>query len=276
MIHNDDTSMRILCFPREASDDRTGLFTSGIVSISGSHRIALFFTGRRHAGENLAGLLLGQEAELGPPTQMCDALSRNTPKPLPVILANCLAHGRRHFVDVAENFPDQCHHVLETLGEVFHNDALSREQGLDPQARLRFHQERSGPLMQRLEDWCHEQIDEGKVEPKLRTGQGDPVYAQALAAADSVPARARDAHRQQHLRAGFEESDSQPQERDVLSDSEWHPCRRPVYEPDPHRRIVRRQSIRLPYQSPAPRGRGGASPSRVAALELSGQPVRVE
>ena len=52
---------------------------------------------------------------------MCDALSRNTPK-LPgmeVLLANCLAHGRRQIVDVAANFPEECRYVLETLGKVY-------------------------------------------------------------------------------------------------------------------------------------------------------------
>jgi transposase len=48
-LHNDDTSMRIVGFQRAASDPRTGLFTSGIVSVYGSHRIAVFFTGRQHA-----------------------------------------------------------------------------------------------------------------------------------------------------------------------------------------------------------------------------------
>ena len=34
-----------------------------------------------------------------------------------ILLANCLAHGRRQFVEVAENFPEECRYVLETLGE---------------------------------------------------------------------------------------------------------------------------------------------------------------
>lgn len=171
VIHNDDTSMRILCFMREASDLRTGLFTSGIVSLFASHRIALFFTGRQHAGENLADLLLHREAQLGPPIQMCDALSRNTPKPLRVILANCLAHGRRHFVDVVQNFPDQCSHVLETLREVFHIDALASQQQLTADQRLRLHQQRSAPVMEQLRLWCHQQIDQLNVEPNSGLGK---------------------------------------------------------------------------------------------------------
>jgi transposase len=171
VVHNDDTSMRILCFLRDASDSRTGLFTSGVVSLFGQRRIALFFTGGQHAGENLADLLLRREAELGPPIQMCDALSRNTPKPLRVILANCLAHGRRHFVDVVQNFPDECRHVLETLGKVFHNDALASREQLSPDERLRLHQRTSAPVMEQLADWCHRQLDERKVEPNSGLGK---------------------------------------------------------------------------------------------------------
>ena len=43
VLHNDDTSMRILRLAREAGDKRTGIFTSGIVSIMGAWTIALFF-----------------------------------------------------------------------------------------------------------------------------------------------------------------------------------------------------------------------------------------
>ncbi len=54
VLHNDDTSMRVLRMAREPSDDRTGVFTSGIVSTQQGRRIALYFAGRQHAGENCA------------------------------------------------------------------------------------------------------------------------------------------------------------------------------------------------------------------------------
>ena len=61
-------------------------------------KIALYFTGRQHAGENIADVLKQRAEELGPAIQMCDALSWNMPK-LPggveVLVAHCLAHGRR-------------------------------------------------------------------------------------------------------------------------------------------------------------------------------------
>jgi hypothetical protein len=87
--------MRVLMLKRDPSDERTGVFTSGIVSVGEGHKIALYFTGGRHAGENLAEVLKKRSAELPSPIQMCDALSRNVPK-LPagveILLANCLAH----------------------------------------------------------------------------------------------------------------------------------------------------------------------------------------
>ena len=69
---------------------RTGVFTTGIVSTREGRKIALFFSGRKHAGENITDVLAKRASELPRPTQMCDALSRNLPRELEVILANCL------------------------------------------------------------------------------------------------------------------------------------------------------------------------------------------
>ena len=67
VLHNDDTSMRVLRLAREPSDERTGVFTSGIVSTGQGRKIALYFTGRQHAGENLADVLKQRSAELPAP-----------------------------------------------------------------------------------------------------------------------------------------------------------------------------------------------------------------
>ena len=75
---------------------RTGLFTTGVVSQCGDRQIAVFFTGRQHAGENLSDVLRQRAGELESPIQMSDALSRNIPDEFQTILANCLAHGRRN------------------------------------------------------------------------------------------------------------------------------------------------------------------------------------
>ena len=154
-----------------AGETRKGVFTSGIISKAGYHQIALFYTGHKHAGENLFELLQQRSSELGPPIQMCDALSRNVPAALRTLLANCLAHGRRKFVAVAESFPDACLHVLEVLKDVYRNDALAKGRGMSPEERLRFHQDHSGPAMADLEAWMAAQIQSRKVEPNSVLGE---------------------------------------------------------------------------------------------------------
>ncbi|MBV8068853.1 MAG: IS66 family transposase [Acidobacteriaceae bacterium] len=174
VLHNDDTSMRILRLAREPSDKRTGTFTSGIVATRQGQKIALYFTGRQHAGENLAGVLRARAAELPPPLQMCDALSRNVPK-LPagveILVAHCLAHGRRQFVDIVENFPAACRYVLEMLGKVYGFEAAARERGLPAPESLQFHQQYSAPVMAELHGWLERQLAEKQAEPNSGLGQ---------------------------------------------------------------------------------------------------------
>ncbi len=182
VLHNDDTTMRILDLMglrREKSlaagelrdEERTGVFTSGIMSTTEEHRIAVFFTGTQHAGENLADVLAQRAAELAPPIQMSDALSRNTPGDFETIVANCNAHARRRFVDVADSFPGEVCHVLEQLREVYKNDAIARKQEMSAEERLRLHQEHSEPVMNELKKWLEAQLEERKVEPNSGLGE---------------------------------------------------------------------------------------------------------
>jgi len=182
VVFNDDTTAKILemmgqrarqaALAEDAAQEsakkkppeRSGLFTTGIVSTREDRRIALFFTGWKHAGENLKDVLVQRAAALPPPIQMCDALSRNVPAELETILAHCLAHGRRQFVDVAEHFPEECRHVLEALAVVYRNEALVREQELSPEERLRFHQTQSGPTLEELHARLVRQIEDRLVE----------------------------------------------------------------------------------------------------------------
>jgi transposase len=186
VFYNDDTAMKILALARasppsvegekEVPDPhlRTGQFTSGIVSCTRQgQQIALFFTGRKHAGENLAQVLARRAAGLTAPIQMCDALSRNLPKlprKLEIIVGYCLAHSRRRFVNVVSSFPEECRYVLEALGEVYGYDAQAQEQGLSPDERLRFHQTHSEPVMEKLHAWLQAQFEEKRVEPNSGLG----------------------------------------------------------------------------------------------------------
>jgi transposase len=176
VVYNDDTTVKILTLmgerriPFEDDPGRTGLFTSGVVSTRDGHRIALFFSSHRHAGENLAEVLKRRAAELDAPIQMCDALSRNLPKELKTIVANCLAHARRQFVEVYDLFPEECRTVLEALKVVYKNDAITRKKCMSAEERLKFHQAQSEPAMTELKNWLNQQFDEKRVEPNSTLG----------------------------------------------------------------------------------------------------------
>ena len=184
VLYNDDTTMKILLQraaaaanqaaaeqPETARSQRTGTFTSGIVSTRAGRSLALYFTGRQHAGENLATVLAHRAEALGPPIQMCDALSRNLSAEFKTIVAHCTAHARRKYVEVAPHFPEACQFVLETLAQVYKNDARCRDSRSPPEERLRFHQTHSDPLMKALESWLAEQFAQHLVEPNSGLGQ---------------------------------------------------------------------------------------------------------
>ncbi len=175
LVHNDDTPNKILDLIKENKSkpkkERTGIRTTGIVSINDDCKIAIFHTGRRHAGENLATLLENRATGKEPPIQMADALSSNVPKKFKTILANCLAHARRKFVDVTEAFPEKCRYVIESLGLVYKYDEIARVEKMSPEKRLLFHQQNSKPVMVELRKWLDTQFDQELVETNSSLGK---------------------------------------------------------------------------------------------------------
>jgi hypothetical protein len=182
VIYNDDTTVKILELmgqrakktppPDDEHDPkRTGLFTSGVVATLAGVHMAVFFSGRQHAGENLSDVLKHRAAELEAPMQMCDGLARNLPKELDTILANCLSHGRRNFVELYDRFPDECRHVIEAFKVIYHNDKIAREEPLSAETRLAYHQTHSKPTMDDLQAWLQRQLDDKLVEPNSALGE---------------------------------------------------------------------------------------------------------
>ena len=181
VLHNDDTPMKILDFlvekkkreeRGEKPPERTGTYTSGIVSkLADDRLIALYFTGQKHAGENLARVLAERASGMDPPMQMCDALSSNAPGEMKTILGNCLAHARRQFVDVVAGFPREVEHVIDEISLVYRHDAQAKAEKMSAEQRLRFHQEQSGPIMDELKIWMETLLAEKQVEPNSGLGK---------------------------------------------------------------------------------------------------------
>jgi transposase len=183
LLHNDDTYARILALmgKRRAElvaqgllddPDRTGLFTTGVVAKTHDGKpIALFLSGRKHAGENLADLLGRRAVQLPPPVLMCDGLDRNQPKGHAVITSNCNCHGRRNLVDQVANFPAECQFFLREFKAVFKVEARCVAQKLTPDERLRTHQTDSAPHMEAIHSKAKALLDEHEVEPNSDMGK---------------------------------------------------------------------------------------------------------
>jgi len=183
VVYNDDTHAKILELTQARMkvmnedapkmEGRTGVHTTGLVATNaaGENPIALFFTGREHSGENVAHVLKQRLETLPPPIQMCDASASNTANDIETLLATCLTHGRRNYVDVIEDFPVECRFVLEKLGAVYRNDAIAKEKVLSPAERLTLHQKASAPLMLELKAWAVGKRDTRAVEPNSGLGK---------------------------------------------------------------------------------------------------------
>lgn len=174
VIQSDDTSARITKFERpEEFAKRTGIFTTGILAILGSYKIGIFKTGPKHTGEHVTEALELRGKGQPPPIFMADGLARNFPKFVEQAtkVANCLSHGRRYFVDLADAFPEKSKYVLDSLGTVFFHEALAKAHGLSPEDRLFFHQLFSQPIMDELEKRMRSELDSNLTEPNSRLGK---------------------------------------------------------------------------------------------------------
>jgi transposase len=174
LIHQDDTSVRILAFLKEnqaAAAERTGMYTTVLMVQVGERRICLYYSGRAHAGENLGTLLRQRQAGQALPLVMSDALTSNAADETALIRCHCLAHGRRKFSDLEEVFPQECQVVLAALKQVFDHEEEARDHQMSPAQRLAYHQTVSRPIMDGLKRWLDQQRAERLVEPNSSLGK---------------------------------------------------------------------------------------------------------
>jgi transposase len=185
VIFQDDTPQRVLALIEEnqqaraqaraqgkaKTTERTGMQTTALIVQMGERRICLYYTGRRHAGENLEALLTQREPGRGKPLVMSDALSSNNAEEAGLIRCHCLAHGRRKFSEWAEDFPAESAVVVEALKLVYDHDEQARTKQLSAQDRLVYHQTYSEPILMTLRTWLEQQTAQRLVEPNSSLGK---------------------------------------------------------------------------------------------------------
>lgn len=167
-MYHDDTGVRILQPLPPKSDKRTGLFTTGIVLEYRAWKIALYRSGRNHAGENAAELLKQRAPELAPINKMSDASSRNSPAEMSAQILYCLAHARANFKKIEGNNTAECRYVIDIISKIY--EVEDETAGMTKEQRLLHHQQHSLPLMESLRTSFTEQLDKHIVEPNSALG----------------------------------------------------------------------------------------------------------
>ena len=176
VIHYDDTPVKILSVILENKKNpqkAKGTHTTGIMAMTKNGAIALVCCGRRHGGENIDHLLDKRTVEGTKVILMSDALSSNflSEREKAIIRALCLTHGRRNFFELLEIFPEACQVVIRALMVVYAHDAYARENKMTGEERLKYHQEKSQPVMKALHKWLTEKMEKNIVEPNSSLGK---------------------------------------------------------------------------------------------------------
>ena len=175
VLYADDSPIRILSLMAEnqgePGPERRGMRTTALIADLGEHSIYLYESGRKHAGDHLGDLLERRPPDLAPPIQMTDALASNTRHGFPVHVTHCLLHGRRLFFEIQDFFPEICGRVIDDIAKIYHFEDLAQKQGLNPDQKLAFHQQHSGPVLERLKSWLEEQWNQKQMEPNSSLGK---------------------------------------------------------------------------------------------------------
>lgn len=169
-IYQDDTGVCIQELLKEnkqqAPGVRRGQFTSGFIA-RGEHTVVLYFSGRAHAGENFSHLMDLREETSGAVIRMADALSANSAydNAEAVIAAKCNAHAFRRFRSLLANYPETAQFVMQTYEQVYQHDKYCKDHQLNPDDRLTYHQQHSGPLMVSMKTQIETLLADELTEP---------------------------------------------------------------------------------------------------------------
>jgi transposase len=159
LIYQDDSKVRILALIKEnlqLNPERKGMFTSGFIG-EGEHTVVLFYSGRKHSGENFGDIIEAREESRGPVTRMSDALAANSINdPDDINEAKCNAHLFRRFRTLLTTYPDAAKFVLQTYGKIYDYEEHCKNHHFDDDARLAYHQQHSQPLMEQMKSWVED------------------------------------------------------------------------------------------------------------------------
>lgn len=179
LFYLDDTTNRILeqkPVMKKSRDGRerlrSGIYTSAVLAITDDdRRLVLFQTNVGHAGEFMQEILDARDSARSPPLLMSDALSANHVLGHEFEKSLCNAHGRRMFVELIDQSPDEVVYALEQYQHAWVNEVHCVDNALTAEQRRDYHKAHSLTHLQTLQAWCHEKLDSDAVESNSNLGK---------------------------------------------------------------------------------------------------------
>lgn len=176
----DDTSGRVLEQIKHNKNaqkpkDKKAVHVTALLSEFNGNRIYLFNTNTMPAGQQLASLLKDRASKENFKT-MSDASPSNFPKLEEGLAARwvitlCLSHARRRFVELLNGTDEDTQLILDLIGQVYHNERHCKDNQLDDERRLIYHQVHSAAAIDSMRTWFNNLIFYKKVEPNSRLGE---------------------------------------------------------------------------------------------------------
>lgn len=175
-LYLDDTTGRIIDQALENSrHDKKAIHATALLSDYQGHRIYLFDTNTLTAGKQLKLLLTQRTIEEDFMT-MTDASASNFPMLDDNLVARwvitlCLSHGRRRFVELLGDADEDIVFILDLIAQVYDNERYCKQNKLNKQQRLLYHQQHSAPIMEAMRIWFNNLLLYKHVEPNSRLGE---------------------------------------------------------------------------------------------------------
>lgn len=180
MLFFDDTSATVVeqiieNKKAETKKDKSSIHATALLASNNGNKICLFDTGTEPAGKSMKKLLK-QRKSTKKFTTMSDASPVNfedLEDSLMVkwIISLCLVHSRRNFNELLTEEDQDIQLVLDIMSKVYQNERFCKQNNLNDDERLSYHQKHSDPAMSALFTWLNNLILHKEVEPNSRFGQ---------------------------------------------------------------------------------------------------------
>jgi len=88
-----------------------------------------------------------------------------------ITLTHCMAHARRKFFEAKNTDPPRAEHALKLIQQLYQIERKSREKNYSETQRLALRQQKAVPILEELELWMKEQVENGQILPRSPLGQ---------------------------------------------------------------------------------------------------------